>query len=196
MSLRNVSHFFSSVTVYGGPLVEEIYEALIHMAHDKGRSGVMVFDKNVLSKKRTQTRSRGFSLMEIMVAFVLGLIAVLTLLGIFPSGITSIQESADSIQAQAIGQAYLDYIREYYQTQTGVPAGFPASGTSFTCTPGSVQPLQFRGVTQTQMAFSCVYTYSNVAVGSTPEHRIDFTVSWSSEQRGTQSRTYEEYVIN
>ena len=166
------------------------------MAHDKGRSGAMVFDKNVLSKKRNQTRSRGFSLVEIMVAFVLGLIAVLTLLGIFPTGISSIQESSDSVQAQAIAQAYLDYIREYYQTQTGPPGTFPASGTSFSCTPGGVQPLEFRGVTQSQMAFTCVYTYSNVSAGSTPEHRIDFTVSWSSEQRGSQSRTYEEYVIN
>ena len=155
-----------------------------------------MFDKYDLSRKRNRSRSRGFSLMEIMVAFVLGLIAVLTLLGVFPQGITSIQESSDSVQAQAIAQAYLDYIREYYQTQTGVPAGFPSSGTSFTCTPGGVQPLEFRSVTQSQMAFTCVYTYSNVAVGSTPEHRIDFTVSWSSEQRGNQSRTYEEYVIN
>ena len=155
-----------------------------------------MFDKNELKTKRSGSRSRGFSLMEIMVAFVLALTAVLTLLGVFPQGITSIQESSDSIQAQAIAQAYLDYIREYYQTQTGVPNSFPASGTSFSCTPGGVQPLQFRGVTQSQMQFSCVYTYSNVAVGSTPEHRIDFTVSWTSPQRGAQSRTYEEYVIN
>jgi len=155
-----------------------------------------VFDKNDLSKKQTQSRSRAFSLVEIMVAFVLGLIAVLTLLGVFPTGITSIQESSDSVQAQAIAQAYLDYIREYYQTQTGVPASFPASGASFSCTPAGVQPLKFRSVTQSQMQFTCVYTYSNVAVGSTPEHRIDFTVSWSSPQRGSQSRTYEEYVIN
>ena len=155
-----------------------------------------MFDKNDLKKKRSGSRSRGFSLMEIMVAFVLGLIAVLTLLGVFPQGITSIQESSDSIQAQAVAQAYLDYIREYYQTETGVPAGFPASGTSFSCTPGGVQPLQFRGVTQSQMQFNCIYTYSNVAVGTTPEHRIDFTVSWTSPQRGAQSRTYEEYVIN
>ena len=155
-----------------------------------------MFDKNDLKTKRSGSRSRGFSLMEIMVAFVLALTAVLTLLGVFPSGITSIQESSDSIQAQAIGQAYLDYIREYYQTQGGVAAGFPASGTSFSCTPGGVQPLQFRSVTQSQMAFSCVYTYTNIATGSTPEHRIDFTVSWTSPQRGSQSRTYEEYVIN
>lgn len=155
-----------------------------------------MFDKNDLKTKRSGSRSRGFSLMEIMVAFVLGLIAVLTLLGVFPQGITSIQESSDSIQAQAVAQAYLDYIREYYQTETGVPSGFPASGTSFSCTPGGVQALQFRGVTQSQMQFSCIYTYSNVAVGTTPEHRIDFTVSWTSPQRGAQSRTYEEYVIN
>lgn len=155
-----------------------------------------MFDKNDLSSKRNRPRSRGFSLMEIMVAFVLGLIAVLTLLGVFPQGINSIQESSDSVQAQAIAQAYLDYIREYYQTQTGVPNTFPASGTSFSCTPGGVQPLEFRGVTQSQMQYTCSYTYSNVAVGNTPEHRIDFTVSWSSEQRGSQSRTYEEYVIN
>lgn len=155
-----------------------------------------MFDKNDLKRKRITAHSRGFSLMEIMVAFVLGLIAVLTLLGVFPSGITSIQESSDSVQAQSIAQAYLDYIREYYQTQTGLPAGFPASGTSFSCTPGGVQQLEFRGVTQSQMQYTCTYTYSNVSAGSTPEHRIDFTVSWSSEQRGNQSRTYEEYVIN
>lgn len=166
------------------------------MAQRTGCCGVVVFDKNDLKTKRSGSRSRGFSLMEIMVAFVLALTAVLTLLGVFPQGITSIQESSDSIQAQAIAQAYLDYIREYYQTQTGVPNTFPASGTSFSCTPGGVQALQFRSVTQSQMAFTCVYTYSNVSVGSTPEHRIDFTVSWTSAQRGSQSRTYEEYVIN
>jgi Tfp pilus assembly protein PilV len=156
----------------------------------------VLFDKNDLKIKRRLSRPRGFSLIEIMVAFVLALVAVLSLLGVFPSGITSIQESSDSVQAQAIGQAYLDYIREYYQTQGGVAAGFPASGTSFSCTPGAVQPLQFRSVTQSQMPFSCSYTYTSIGTGSTPEHRIDFTVSWSSTQRGSQSRTYEEYVIN
>jgi Tfp pilus assembly protein PilV len=156
----------------------------------------VLFDKNDLKIKRRLSRPRGFSLIEIMVAFVLALVAVLSLLGVFPSGITSIQESSDSVQAQAIGQAYLDYIREYYQTQGGVAAGFPASGTSFSCTPGAVQPLQFRSVTQSQMQFSCSYTYTSIGTGSTPEHRIDFTVSWSSSQRGSQSRTYEEYVIN
>ena len=166
------------------------------LATDTGRSGVVVFENNDLKKKRSGACSRGFSLMEIMVAFVLGLIAVLTLLGVFPSGITSIQASSDSVQAQAIAQAYLDYIREYYQTQTGLPNSFPASGTSFSCTPGGVQPLQFRSVTQSQMQYTCSYTYANVSAGSTPEHRIDFTVSWTSEQRGSQSRTYEEYVIN
>lgn len=156
----------------------------------------MFIDIGKKNRAKRRARDRGFSLMEIMVAFVLGLIAVLSLLGVFPSGITSIQESSDSVQAQAIGQAYLDYIREYYQTQSGLPTGFPSSGTSFSCTPGGVQPLQFRSVVQSQMQFTCVYTYTNVAVGSTPEHRIDFTVSWSSPQRGAQSRTYEEYVIN
>lgn len=134
--------------------------------------------------------------MEIMVAFMLGLMAMLTLVGLFPTGITAIQQSSDSIQAQAIAQAYLDYIREYYQTETHLPASFPASGTSFDCTPGAVQPLVFRDVTQQQMTFSCQYAYVNVGAGQTPEHRIEFTISWSSPQRGDESRTYEEYVIN
>lgn len=135
--------------------------------------------------------------MEIMIAFVLALLGMLTLVEIFPIGITSIQQSSDSVQSQAVAQAYLDYIREYYQTETRLPSTFPASGTSFDCTPGAVQPLEFRGVTQQQMAFTCSYTYANVGgVGLTPEHRIEFTISWTSQQRGSQSRTYEEYVIN
>jgi len=135
--------------------------------------------------------------MEMMVAFVLGLTAVLTLVGLFPTGITAIQQSSDSVQAQAIAQAYMDYIREYYQTETRLPTGFAASGTSFDCTPGAEQPMTFRGVTQQNTTFTCVYNYTSVAsLGATPEHRIDFTVSWSTPQRGAESRTYEEYVIN
>jgi len=145
--------------------------------------------------QQMRARSRGFTLMEIMIAMVLGLLAMLSLLGVFPTGIASIQESTDSVQAQAIAQAYLDYIREYYQTETTVPSTFPASGTSFDCTPGGVQPLEFRSVTQSQISYTCVYTYTNVGT-TTPEHQIEFTVSWTSEQGGTQSRTYEEYVIN
>ena len=136
--------------------------------------------------------------MEMMVAFVLGLTAVLTLVGLFPTGITAIQQSSDSVQAQAIAQHYMDYIREYYQTETRLPTGFTASGTSFDCTPANEQPMTFRGVTQQNTTFTCVYTYVNVATlgATTPEHRIDFTVSWTTAQRGSESRTYEEYVIN
>ena len=139
---------------------------------------------------------RGFSLMEMMVAFVIALVAVLALVGVFPAGLTSIQQSADSVQTDGIAQEWMDYIREYYQTETRLPAGFPASGSSFDCTPGSLQASKLRGVTQTATTFTCTYTYVNVGVGGTPEHQIELNVSWTTAQRGTESRTYEEYVIN
>ncbi|HEY7993985.1 MAG TPA: hypothetical protein VID24_07245 [Candidatus Eremiobacteraceae bacterium] len=144
-----------------------------------------------------RTSVRGFSLIESLIAFVLGLLSILALVGIFPTGLTAIQQGSDSVQAQSIAQAYLDYIREYYQTEGGLPASFPASGVSFDCTPGSLQPLMLQSAVQQQLTFGCVYTYANVGgVGKTPEHRIEFTVSWTTEQRGAQTRTYEEYVVN
>ena len=142
-------------------------------------------------------RSRGFTLLESLVAFVLTLIAVLALVSLFPAGLVSIQQSGDSTQAQAIAQHWLDYIREYYQTETRLPSGFPASGSTFDCTPTNEQQMIFRGTNQQQMTFTCDYQYVNVAgAGGTPEHRIDFFITWSTPQRGTESRTYEEYVIN
>jgi Tfp pilus assembly protein PilV len=164
--------------------------------HLHGHIDLAVASEKQVPKAIRKRQSRGFSLMEILVAFMLGLLAVLTLAGLFPTGIVSIQQSSDSVQSQAIAQAYMDYIREYYQTETRLPTGFPASGTNFSCTPGSLQPLVFRGVTQQQMTFTCQYTYKNVSLGATPEHQIIFTISWSSPQRGAESRTYEEYVIN
>ncbi len=83
--------------------------------------------------------ARGFTLMEMMVAFMLTLVAVLSLVSVFPTGITSIQQSSDSVQAQTIAQAYMDYIREGYQTETHVPTGFTPAGTAFNCSPGSTQ---------------------------------------------------------
>ena len=158
---------------------------------------LLLDEYNSMCKRFRKVRSGGFSLIEIMIAFVLGLMAMLTLVGLFPAGITAVQQSSDSVQSQTIAQAYLDYIREYYQTETRLPASFPASGSNFDCTPGAVQPLVFRGVTQQQMTFTCSYNYINVGgVGQTPEHRIEFTISWSSPQRGNESKTYEEYVIN
>jgi len=141
--------------------------------------------------------ARGFSLVESLIAFVLGLISVLTLTGLFPTGLQAIQQTSDSVQAAAIGQAYLDYIREYYQTEAGLPVSFPATGAAFDCTPGAVQPLMMRDVVQGQISFTCSFTSTNVGgLGATPEHRIEFTVGWTSTQGGAQSRTYEEYVIN
>jgi len=47
------------------------------------------------------------------------------------------------------------------------------------------------------MTFTCDYTYLSVGgVGQTPEHQIEFTIAWTSTQRGAETRTYEEYVIN
>ena len=149
-----------------------------------------------MDMSRRKKRCRGFTMMEMLVAFMITLVAVLSLVSVFSTGVVSIQQSSDSDQAQAVAQAWMDYIREYYQTETHLPAGFPTSGSTFDCTPYAAQPSLFRNVTQQQTTFTCDYQYLNVGVGQTPEHRIDFIVTWTTQQRGTETRTYEQYVIN
>jgi Tfp pilus assembly protein PilV len=146
--------------------------------------------------------TRGFTLMEMIIAFMLTLVAVLSLVSVFPTGIQSVQGSSDSLEAQTIAQWYLDYIREFYQINSDVPPGF-GPGTTITVTPpsgtlpnsSSDSYQQFRGVSVTPTTYSLSYTEQNVATGSTPEHLITLTVTWTGVN-GSHTRSFQEYVEN
>lgn len=132
--------------------------------------------------------------MEVLVALSLTTIAVLAVVSVFPTSLQSVQESGDSLQAQAIAQYCLDKVREYYQTGGTAPAALQPS-TSYTFYAPAGQ--QFRSSTQSTPTYTVSYTATNVAVGSTatPEHDILLSISWTGVN-GTHTRTFEEYVQN
>ncbi|MBC5824652.1 MAG: type II secretion system protein [Candidatus Eremiobacteraeota bacterium] len=149
---------------------------------------------------RRRTSPRGFTLVEMLVAFTLTTVAALAIVGIFPMGIASLQQSGDSLQAQAVGQQCLDQIREYYQTEHNPPPNFQP-GTTYPmalAAPSSLNNTnQFRSHTQAPTSYTVSYTATNLASASapTPEHDIVLTVTWTG-LNGSHSRLFEEYVQN
>lgn len=136
---------------------------------------------------RSARRTRGFSIVEIYVALVIAMIGVLGTVSIFPAGVTSVQSSGDSLQAQAIGQAYLDLIRSYYQSTSNPPPNF-APGQTVTASAPSGE--QFRSQIQAPAVYTLSYT---VATAPSGENDILLTMNWS-DAGGSHTRRYEEYV--
>lgn len=158
--------------------------------------------------KRSRRRAAGFTIIEFIVAFALTIIAVVTMLSVFASSVQSVQQSGDSMQAQAFAQQALDVIREFYESEGNPPQSFcPTGDTVDVCTAFSLtltpqtsgtyngqNPEQFRGVAQQAPTYTLTYTATPFA-GSTPEHDIVLTITWTGLS-GQHTRTYEEFVRN
>lgn len=79
-------------------------------------------------------RSRGFTLIEALISLVIMTAVMLALLGVVPYGFNEIQVNAVQVQAIALGQQYLDALRNAKQTNNVLPTATTApvdQGNSF-----------------------------------------------------------------
>ena len=130
---------------------------------------------------------RGISLIEVLIAFVVFTVGVLSLLTVYPYVFQFIGERDDELQAVAFGQQYMEQVRQQYfkgtatlnatpaptsaPVDTGYPIAFGATGYSPLVTP-----------TPTPLASSANFTASVLsvsAVGSSPPaYDVTIQVTW------------------
>jgi prepilin-type N-terminal cleavage/methylation domain-containing protein len=77
-----------------------------------------------------RTVSRGFSLIEVLIAFVVLTIGMLSLLTVYPYAFEYIGERDDELQAVAFGQQYMESVRSQFWTGTATAAATPAPTTA------------------------------------------------------------------
>jgi len=71
-------------------------------------------------------QSRGFTLIEALIAMVIMAIVALALLGMVPYGFGEVQQNSTQVQAVAVGQQYLDALRYAKQTKNVLPTATTA----------------------------------------------------------------------
>lgn len=72
------------------------------------------------------SKQRGFSLVEALISISISALLVLGLLGIVPYGFNETQINSTQVQAVAVGQRYLDLVRNAEQTNQPLPSATTA----------------------------------------------------------------------
>lgn len=72
------------------------------------------------------TSSRAFTLVEVLIAFVVLTIGILSLLTVYPYAFQYIGERDDELQAVAFGQQYMESVREQYWTGLASASATPS----------------------------------------------------------------------
>ena len=141
-----------------------------------------------MSPSKTHRSSRGFSLIEALISMVLMTAIVLALLGAIPYGFNEVQVNATQIQATALGEQYLEALRNAKQTNNPLPTATTTpvdQGDSF--------------MTGSQNASSSVFTIApntcpvKVPGANASEYDCSVTVTWT-ENGVSEATTVESYV--
>lgn len=124
--------------------------------------------------RKTTRRSRGFSLIEALIAVVIMTVVSLVLLGMVPFGYGAVQVNSTQVQAIAVGQQYLDALRYAKETNNVLPTATTApvdqgnsfmtsspnaSSSTFTITPNTC-PVAVTGATASQYDCSVTVTWT------------------------------------
>ncbi len=123
-------------------------------------------------------KSRGFSLVEALVSFLLIMIAGIVILGAFPSARKGLQLSENHVNAAYLGKSLLDDVR-----RTGFDSAAPLSGT-----------YDYKGL-DNGAAFSQRFTYNvYLETISSTKKRVRAEVSWK-ESTGNKNVILETLLV-
>ena len=115
------------------------------------------------------TRNKGFSLVELLVAMVLGLIVVGALYGFYKVQARTLKVQENRQEAQEYARGVLDLmareIRNAGYNPRGVTSGTNCAGTPTAGTPGVV--------TASSTSFQFTYDYRNISNSTTPDGNCD-----------------------
>lgn len=131
---------------------------------------------------------RGFSIIEALISIVIAAAIILALLGMVPYGFNAIQVNATQVQAVAIGQQYLDALRNAEQSGQVLPTA--------TTAPVDQGDAFMTGSTNTS---SSVFTIApNTCPTASPgtyasQYDCAVTVTWAENGRN-ETVTVETYV--
>jgi Tfp pilus assembly protein PilV len=132
---------------------------------------------------------RGFSLIEALLSIVMMTAIVLALLGIIPYGFDEIQVNATQVQATALGQQYLDALRNAKQSKNPLPTATTApvdqgdsfatgstntSSSTFNIAPNSC-PVVTAGATASQ--YDCAVTVTWTENGQNESVKVETYVT-------------------
>ena len=129
--------------------------------------------------------SRGFSMIESLLSLVLITFAILSMFGLLASSFGLTEQDSERIQAVAVGQQYLDALRQATQNAQTLPAaptvnvdpGFGQTGSQITAT----------------QTFSLTNNGCPIIIGEKVMHNCIVTVSWT-EGGASKSATVQSYV--
>ncbi len=129
--------------------------------------------------------SRGFSVIESLLSLVLITFAILSMFGLVSSSFGLTEQDSERIQAVAVGQQYLDALRQATQNTQALPAaptvnvdpGFGQTGSQITAT----------------QTFSLTNNLCPIVAGDKVMHNCVVTVSWT-EAGASKSATIQSYV--
>jgi len=129
--------------------------------------------------------SRGFSVIESLLSLVLITFAMLSMFGLVSSAFGLTEQDSKHIQAVAVGQQYLDALRQATQNVQSLP-----SAPSVNVDPGFGQTGAQITATQT---FSLTNNGCPIVAGDKVMHNCVVTVGWT-EAGAAKSVTVQSYV--
>jgi prepilin-type N-terminal cleavage/methylation domain-containing protein len=145
----------------------------------------MMYSPIVRPSRRTQ--SRGMSLIEVLISIVIMTAIILAVASMVPYGYQQLQVNATQVQAVAVGQQYLDAMRNGKQTNQPLPSATTApidQGDSFMN--GSANAVS--------NVFTVTPNTCPIVNGSTVnQYDCTVTVAWTQAGRN-ESVTVESYV--
>jgi type II secretory pathway pseudopilin PulG len=140
-----------------------------------------------ISSVRGSAAQRGITIIDSLIGLVLVIVATAGLLGVIPYSFVQIEYDSISVQANAVGQQFLDSIR--YDVVNGVPV--PTSTTA---------PIDFGksysgGGADTVAGNFSLTNQCTALNGSTLTEDCSVTVQWN-ENRAARQLTLETYITN
>jgi Tfp pilus assembly protein PilV len=150
----------------------------------------MMLLKGFMSVFHGRSLSRGLTLMEALIAMILMGAVVVGLLGVIPYGYNEIQVNATQVQAIALGQQYLDALRNDLQTSQPLPTATTApvdQGDSFMFMNGSANPASG--------SFNVTPNTCPLVSGAFNQFDCVVTVTWTQNGKN-ESVKVESYVTH
>ena len=149
--------------------------------------------------KNLSRDTAGLSLPEVLLATVIIMVAILGVVGLFPTALQNIQYGGHMSQASSLTQAMIEMIRtepfgtvfryDNLDTRNGPPGGLPASVLAhFTQWTNNIAPANPAGALPQGRGTIAVATVP----GSPDLLRVTVTVTW--QERGSQTITFVTYV--